>query len=38
MTSILECRNLSVSYGATPTISNVSFTLGAGECLALVGA
>lgn len=38
MIPILDCKNLSVSYSATPTISGVSFALGAGECLALVGA
>jgi len=38
MTPLLDCKNLSVSYSATPTISEVSFALNAGECLALVGA
>ncbi|EPX78645.1 ABC transporter ATP-binding protein [Salipiger mucosus] len=38
MTPILDCRNLTVAYGPAPTVSDVSFALKAGECLALVGA
>lgn len=37
MTPVLDCRNLTVSYGTGPTVTGVSFSLKAGECLALVG-
>jgi len=33
----LSVRNLTVSFGATPVVRNVSFEIRAGECLALVG-
>ena len=35
--SLLEVRDLSVAFGATPVVSQVSFTLKRGETLALVG-
>ena len=35
--SLLEVRNLSVAFGATPAVKQVSFTLNRGETLALVG-
>jgi microcin C transport system ATP-binding protein len=35
--SLLEVRNLSVSFGATPAVRQVSFALNRGETLALVG-
>ena len=34
---LLEVRDLSVSFGATPAVRQVSFTLSRGETLALVG-
>ncbi len=36
-TPLLEVRDLSVSFGATPAVKQVSFTLHRGETLALVG-
>ena len=33
----LSVRNLTVSFGTTPVVRNVSFEIRAGECLALVG-
>ena len=35
--SLLEVHNLSVAFGATPAVKQVSFTLNRGETLALVG-
>ena len=37
MTPVLECSGLTVAYGSVPVVSDVSFSLAAGECLALVG-
>jgi microcin C transport system ATP-binding protein len=34
---LLEVRDLSVSFGATPAVKRISFTLNRGETLALVG-
>lgn len=36
-TPILEVKKLSVAFGATEVVSEVSFTLAPGECLAVVG-
>ena len=36
-TPLLEVRDLSVAFGATPAVRQVSFTLNRGETLALVG-
>ncbi len=36
-TPLLEVRDLSVAFGATPAVKQVSFTLNCGETLALVG-
>ncbi|MET0871609.1 MAG: ABC transporter ATP-binding protein [Paeniglutamicibacter terrestris] len=36
-TPILEVKKLSVAFGTTEVVSDVSFTLTPGECLALVG-
>lgn len=38
MTPILDCRNLSVDYADASAVHDISFSLNAGECLALVGA
>lgn len=35
---ILSLENLSVSYGAGPTVSGITLSVSPGECLALVGA
>jgi len=35
--SLLEVRDLSISFGARQVVDNVSFSLDAGEKLALVG-
>ncbi|PJE27090.1 peptide/nickel transport system ATP-binding protein [Pseudooceanicola antarcticus] len=37
MSPVLDCRNLSVSYGPTPVVHGLSFTIAPGQCLALVG-
>jgi peptide/nickel transport system ATP-binding protein len=37
MTAALEIANLSVAYGATPILRDVSLSVGAGECFGLVG-
>ncbi|MFE3059542.1 ABC transporter ATP-binding protein [Nocardia sp. NPDC059239] len=34
---VLTVENLSASYGRTPILSGISFSLNAGECLAVVG-
>jgi microcin C transport system ATP-binding protein len=36
-TPLLDVRDLSVSFGATPAVKQISFTLNRGETLALVG-
>ncbi|MFM9979529.1 MAG: ATP-binding cassette domain-containing protein, partial [Burkholderiales bacterium] len=35
--SVLQIRNLSKAYGGVQAVSNVSFSVAAGELLALIG-
>ena len=35
--ALLEVEGLGVSYGAVPAVDALSFTLGAGRCLGVIG-
>jgi ABC-type glutathione transport system ATPase component len=37
MTTLLDVRNLSVSYGTTPAVRDVSFSLAAGQVMGIAG-
>ena len=37
MTGILDCENLSASYGAQKVLENISFNVHSGECVCILG-
>ncbi|MFT4156360.1 MAG: ABC transporter ATP-binding protein [Microbacterium sp.] len=37
MSDVLDVRNLRISFGSTPVVDGVTFTVAAGECIAIVG-